>query len=66
MARGPCSAGFDRTPQFRTLSICSILGRNTLKDFYFRHGLMVQEDEARQSNSRFWELIESAHSASKS
>lgn len=42
-----------------------ILSRNTLKDFYFRHGLKVQEDEALQSNPRFWELIESARSASK-
>ena len=43
-----------------------ILSRNTLKDFYFRHGLKVQEDEALQSNPRFWELIENARTASKS
>ena len=40
--------------------------RLTLKDFYFRHGLKVQEDEALQSNPRFWELIENARTASKS
>ena len=32
---------------------------------YFRHGLKVQEDEALQSNPRFWELIENARTASK-
>lgn len=42
-----------------------ILSRNTLKDFYFRSGLKVHEDEALQSNPRFWELIESARTASK-
>jgi len=42
-----------------------ILSRNTLKDFYFRHGLKVEEDEALQSNPRFWELIENARSATK-
>jgi len=42
-----------------------ILSKNTLKDFYYRHGLKVPEDEALQSNPRFWELIESARTAHK-
>ena len=42
-----------------------ILSGNTLKDFYFRHGLKVEEDEALQSNPRFWELIENARTAGK-
>ena len=42
-----------------------ILSKNTLKDFYYRHGMKVDEDEALQSNPRFWELIESARTASK-
>ena len=42
-----------------------ILSRNTLKDFYFRHGLKVEEDEALQNNPRFWELIENARTAGK-
>src|SRR5213596_2399289 len=37
-----------------------ILSRNTLKDFLFRSGLKMQEDEALQQNPKFWELIESA------
>ncbi len=40
-----------------------ILNRHTLKDFYFRSGLKVGEDEALQANPKFWELIESARSA---
>ncbi|MEY4388084.1 MAG: hypothetical protein RLY20_3367 [Verrucomicrobiota bacterium] len=40
-----------------------ILSKNTLKDFYYRHGMKVDEDEALQSNPRFWELIESARTA---
>jgi mRNA-degrading endonuclease RelE of RelBE toxin-antitoxin system len=42
-----------------------ILNRNTLKDFLFRQGLKTGEDEALQSNPRFWELIESARTAGK-
>lgn len=42
-----------------------ILSRHTLKDFLFRQGLKVDEDEALQSNPRFWELIENARSAGK-
>src|SRR5947199_9936032 len=37
-----------------------ILSRNTLKDFLCRSGLKTGEDEALQSNPKFWELIESA------
>lgn len=40
-----------------------ILSRNTLKDFLFRSGLKVGEDEALQGNPKFWELIESARTA---
>lgn len=41
-----------------------ILSRNTLKDFRFRSGLPVKEDEALQENPKFWELIDSARTAS--
>ena len=40
-----------------------ILSKNTLKDFRFRSGLSVKEDEALQENPKFWEMIESARSA---
>lgn len=40
-----------------------ILSRNTLKDFLFRSGLKIGEDEALQENPKFWELIETAKSA---
>ena len=40
-----------------------ILSRNTLKDFLYRSGLKVEEDEALQQNPKFWELIESAKTA---
>ena len=39
-----------------------ILSRNTLKDFLYRSGLKVQEDEALQQNPKFWEMIEAARS----
>jgi mRNA-degrading endonuclease RelE of RelBE toxin-antitoxin system len=42
-----------------------ILSRHTLKDFYYRSGLKVQEDEALQENPKFWEMIEAAKSAAK-
>ncbi len=42
-----------------------ILNRNTLKDFLFRSSLPTGEDEALQDNPKFWELIETANSASK-
>ena len=40
-----------------------ILSRHTLKDFYFRSGLKMEEDEALQQNPKFWELIETARAA---
>lgn len=43
-----------------------ILNRNTLKDFLFRSNLPLAEDEALQSNPKFWELIESARTGSSS
>jgi mRNA-degrading endonuclease RelE of RelBE toxin-antitoxin system len=42
-----------------------ILSRHTLKDFLFRSGLKVGEDEALQENPKFWELIESAKTSAK-
>jgi len=40
-----------------------ILSRNTLKDFFYRSGLKVEEDEALQQNPKFWEMIEAARTA---
>jgi mRNA-degrading endonuclease RelE of RelBE toxin-antitoxin system len=40
-----------------------ILNKNTLKDFMYRSGLKVEEDEALQQNPKFWEMIESARTA---
>ena len=40
-----------------------ILSRNTLKDFLYRSGLKVHEDEALQQNPKFWEMIEAARTA---
>jgi mRNA-degrading endonuclease RelE of RelBE toxin-antitoxin system len=37
-----------------------ILSRNTLKDFLYRSGIKVEEDEALQQNPKFWEMIEAA------
>jgi len=37
-----------------------ILSRHTLKDFFFRSGIKVGEDQALQENPKFWELIEAA------
>jgi len=37
-----------------------ILSRHTLKDFLYRSGLKVSEDEALEQNPKFWELIEAA------
>jgi mRNA-degrading endonuclease RelE of RelBE toxin-antitoxin system len=42
-----------------------ILNRHTLKDFLFRSGLKMEEDEALQQNPKFWELIEAAKSAAR-
>jgi mRNA-degrading endonuclease RelE of RelBE toxin-antitoxin system len=40
-----------------------ILNRHTLKDFLFRSGLKMDEDEALQQNPKFWEMIEAAKTA---
>jgi mRNA-degrading endonuclease RelE of RelBE toxin-antitoxin system len=40
-----------------------ILSRHTLKDFLFRSGLKMDEDEALQQNPKFWEMIEAAKTA---
>jgi mRNA-degrading endonuclease RelE of RelBE toxin-antitoxin system len=42
-----------------------ILSKNTLKDFFFRQGIKVGEDEALQKNPKFWELIETAKMSEK-
>ena len=42
-----------------------VLSRNTLKDFLYRSGLKIAEDEALQENPKFWELIESAKTSAK-
>lgn len=42
-----------------------ILSRHTLKDFLYRSGLKLAEDEALQENPKFWELIEAARMASQ-
>lgn len=42
-----------------------ILSRHTLKDFFFRSGLKMDEDEALQQNPKFWEMIEAAKTAAK-
>jgi mRNA-degrading endonuclease RelE of RelBE toxin-antitoxin system len=41
-----------------------ILSRNSLKDFLFRSSLPLGEDIALQENPKFWDLIESARTAS--
>jgi mRNA-degrading endonuclease RelE of RelBE toxin-antitoxin system len=48
------------------LVVHRILSRHTLKDFMFRSGLKMQEDEALQQNPKFWELIEMAKVTGKS
>jgi len=47
------------------LVVHRILNRHSLKDFLFRSGLKVQEDEALQENPKFWELIEAAKVATR-
>ncbi|HEU5125752.1 MAG TPA: hypothetical protein VFW05_16995 [Verrucomicrobiae bacterium] len=42
-----------------------ILNRHTLKDFLFRSGLKMEEDEALQQNPKFWEMIEAAKTAAQ-
>lgn len=37
-----------------------ILNRHTLKDFLYRSGLKLKEDEVLQQNPKFWEMIEAA------
>ncbi|MBM3822623.1 MAG: hypothetical protein FJ404_07025 [Verrucomicrobia bacterium] len=43
-----------------------ILSKNSLKDFLYRSSLPVGEDEALQTNPKFWELIESAKTGGRS
>ena len=43
-----------------------ILNRHTLKDFLFRSGIKVAEDQALQENPKFWELIETAKTSETS
>jgi mRNA-degrading endonuclease RelE of RelBE toxin-antitoxin system len=45
------------------LVVHRILNRHTLKDFLYRSGLKLEEDEALQQNPKFWELIETARHA---
>ena len=40
-----------------------VLSRHTLKDFFFRSGIKVAEDQALQENPKFWALIEAAKSS---
>ena len=47
------------------LVVHRIPSRHTLKDFLFRSGLKMQEDEALQQNPKFWELIGTATAAGK-
>lgn len=42
-----------------------ILNRHTLKDFFYRSGLKVKEDEALQENPKFWEMIAAARTTGK-
>jgi hypothetical protein len=36
-----------------------------VKDFFYRSGLKVKEDEALQENPKFWEMIEAARTSAK-
>ena len=47
------------------LVVHRILSRHTVKDFLFRSGFKLQEDEALQQNPKFWELIEAARAATQ-
>ena len=42
-----------------------ILSRHTLKDFFFRSGLKVEEDQALQQNPKFWEMMAAAKTAAQ-
>ena len=44
------------------LVVHRILSRHTLKDFLFRSGIKISEDQALQENPKFWELIKSSES----
>jgi len=48
------------------LVVHRILSRHTVKDFLYRSGLKVKEDEALQQNPKFWQLIETAKTAARS
>jgi mRNA-degrading endonuclease RelE of RelBE toxin-antitoxin system len=37
-----------------------IMSRHTLKDFFFRSGIKMGEDQALQENPKFWELMAAA------
>jgi mRNA-degrading endonuclease RelE of RelBE toxin-antitoxin system len=45
------------------LVVHRILSRHSLKDFYFRTGLKLEEDAALEQNPKFWEMIETARTA---
>ena len=45
------------------LLVHRILSKNTLKDFLYRSGMKMEEDEALEQNPKFWEMIESARTA---
>ena len=47
------------------LVVHRIMNRHTLKDFLFRSGLKLEEDEALQQNPKFWDLIEAAKVATQ-
>src|SRR4030095_11873920 len=49
---------FERHPL--GLVVHRILSKNSLKDFLFRSNLPTGEDEALQSNPKFWDMIEAA------
>ena len=58
---GDCRVYFERHEL--GVLVHRILSRNTLKDFLYRSGIKVEEDEALEQNPKFWEMIESARTA---
>lgn len=48
------------------LVVHRILSRHTLNDFFYRSGLKAGEDETLEQNPRFWEMIESAKTSTRS
>lgn len=54
---------FERHPL--GLVVHRILSRNSLKDFLFRSNLPTGEDQALESNPKFWDLIEQAQARHK-